>query len=229
MVSWRKRIKYVAVNKLHQDMAKTKRSFRRHLLTGNCIFVDIFVDERTFHYIIFWLFLVRVIKSPQGVTSKNVSFRRHLLTGKCIFVDILCRESVFHCTVGNHKLITVLNIFAAARDTRRYPRNIAFFFFNGWVISHSSFGFSFITFICQFSKTVTVHVKSVVIWGFWVGCAVVLNFEGRTLRRFSRKLSKTPLLFWFIFVLSYEICHSTRWFGTLRMSKILCLESGIRA
>ena len=84
------------------------------------------------------------------------------------------------------------------------------FFFNGWVISHSSFEFSFITFICRFSKTVTVYVKSVVIWGFWVGCAVVLNFEGRTLRRFSRKLSKTPLLFWFIFVLSYEICHSTR-------------------
>ena len=150
------------------------------------------------------------VKFRQGLVYVDMSFRRHLRTGNCVFVDILCRESVFHCTVGNHKLITVLNIFAAARDTRRYPRNIAFFFFNGWVISHSSFGFSFITFICRFSKTVTVHVKSVVIWGFWVGCAVVLNFEGRTLRRFSRKLSKTPLLFWFIFVLSYEICHSTR-------------------
>ena len=163
MVSWRTRIKYVAVNKLPQDMA-----------------------------------------------SKNVSFNRHLLTGNCVFVDILCRESVFHCTVGNHKLITVLNIFAAARDTRRYPRNIAFFFLTEKVIYYRLLHFSFITFICRFSKTVTVHVKSVVIWGFWVGCAVVLNFEGRTLRRFSRKLSKTPLLFWFIFVLSYEICHSTR-------------------
>ena len=162
---------------------------------------------------IFYFFLFRFqnsIRFRQWYALVDMSFNRHFLSGNCVLIDILCRESVFHCTVGDHKLITVLNIFAAARDTRRYPRNIAFFFFNGWVISHSSFGFSFITFICRFSKTVTVHVKSVVIWGFWVGCAVVLNFEGRTLRRFSRKLSKTPLLFWFIFVLSYEICHSTR-------------------
>ena len=68
------------------------------------------------------------VKFRQGLVYVDMSFRRHLRTGNCVFVDILCRESVFHCTVGNHKLITVLNIFAAARDTRRYPRNIAFCF-----------------------------------------------------------------------------------------------------
>ena len=72
------------------------------------------------------------IKFRQGLVYVDMSFRRHLRTGNCVFVDILCRESVFHCTVGNHKLITVLNIFAAARDTRRYPRNIAFFLTDEW-------------------------------------------------------------------------------------------------
>ena len=70
----------------------------------------------------------KTIKFRQGLVYVDMSFRRHLLSGNCVFIDTLCRESVFHCTVGDHKLITVLNIFAAARDTRRYPRNIAFFF-----------------------------------------------------------------------------------------------------
>ena len=70
------------------------------------------------------------IKFRQGLVYVDMSFRRHLPTGNCVFVDILCRESVFHCTVGNHKLITVLNIFAAARDTRRYPRNIISWIYN---------------------------------------------------------------------------------------------------
>ena len=51
MTSWLTRLNYVVVEKIPQDMAKNKMSFRRHLLTGNCIFVDIFVDERTFHCI----------------------------------------------------------------------------------------------------------------------------------------------------------------------------------
>ena len=106
------------------------------------------------------------IRFRQWCALVDMSFRRHLPTGNCVFVDILCRESVFHCTVGNHKLITVLNIFAAARDTRRYPRNIASFFLTEKVISSRLLQFSFITFLCRFSKTVTVYVKSVVIWGF---------------------------------------------------------------
>ena len=65
-------------------------SFDRHLLTRNCIFVDILAKERTFHYIAFWyqFWMHDKITSRSGLRKdvisstppyRKVHFRRHFV------------------------------------------------------------------------------------------------------------------------------------------------------
>ena len=45
---------FTYANKLPQDMASKNVSFNRHLLTGNCVFVDILCRESGFHRHVCW-------------------------------------------------------------------------------------------------------------------------------------------------------------------------------
>ena len=52
-------INYVVVNKIPQGVAKNKVAFHRHLLTGNCVLIDILCLATVFHCTVscFGLFL----------------------------------------------------------------------------------------------------------------------------------------------------------------------------